>query len=315
MMRYILFLLFICLGRSPLYSEINHWEIYGLSSTEYWISQSYFVAHGTYAAEIRPNGPSTSSNQTQYKYLYQTFNIHKDYQYYLDGYIGFKSNRYKSAMLKIRWYPEYDGGGSYIQDDNSQVITNISETYQYCYITNVSPPTNALSCKVELYFQYYKWPAFESIYFDQIQFFCSTNINNNLLSNGDFEMVTQTSEETNTWQEEKNQKISQFDLDKKIFSPSDNEVLKIYFKLPEKNFDIIIRVCDRQGYALRELFKYKDLSEPYPEQEGLIYWDGKDGNNKLVCAGIYFIYFEGTNNQTGQILRLKKVIAVARSLK
>lgn len=272
-------LLFSMTSLQVLKSEINFWNIYGVSSTAYWRVQNDYVTNGYLAAEILPNGPTTDPSGDNSKYLWQTVNINPDYSYNLSGYILFNSTRYTKAYLRIMWYPELDGGGGNLGDVESTYVTNVSSDFVFRSITNVSQPSGTLSCKIELYFYYYKWIPFESIYFDNIMFTSSENSDVNLLQNGDFEYgwnYPVPSASTKSYE------IFAYP---KIFTPRGYDKLcSINIKI--NKVDSFVRV---ELLSLKGIVKKVFYSGILNSLNTSILWEGTDDKGVILPMGIYIL--------------------------
>jgi len=84
-------------------------------------------------------------------------------------------------------------------------------------------------------------------------------------------------------------------LNKKVFSPKNNESLEIRFSLSE-SAKVTIKVFNSDGNESLELIKHQDFGAG----ENIIRFYGKDRNNKILPSGLYILYFEVLNSETGK---------------
>jgi flagellar hook assembly protein FlgD len=82
------------------------------------------------------------------------------------------------------------------------------------------------------------------------------------------------------------------------FNPTKGELLKIGFYL-EKEEEIEIKIFNLAGSIIR-VFNKKSI------KEGIIEWDGKNKDNKIVGTGVYLIHIKaGEFKETKRVLVLK----------
>jgi len=84
-------------------------------------------------------------------------------------------------------------------------------------------------------------------------------------------------------------------LNKKVFSPKNNESLEIRFSLSE-SAKVTIKVFNSDGNESLELIKHQDFGAG----ENIIRFYGKDRNNKILPSGLYILYFEVLNSEAGK---------------
>ncbi len=84
-------------------------------------------------------------------------------------------------------------------------------------------------------------------------------------------------------------------LNKKVFSPKENEFLEITYSLSEYA-TVTIKVFNSSGSEIIEILKHQSSGT----EERTVRFYGKDSDNKTLTAGIYIIYIEALNSETGK---------------
>lgn len=96
------------------------------------------------------------------------------------------------------------------------------------------------------------------------------------------------------------------------FSPDDDgfeDFTQINYTLPYSIAQIRIRIYDSKGRFIRTLV------DAYPAgASGSIIFDGKDESGSALRIGIYIIYFEAVDQNSGAETKLKSAVVVARKL-
>ncbi len=99
-----------------------------------------------------------------------------------------------------------------------------------------------------------------------------------------------------------------FWLEKKSFSPMDNEnsKLQIRYLLVKEGFVANIRIYEASGREVCTLAENNELLA-----EGTIEWDGKEQNKNVCRIGLYVVYIE-IHNTTGEVKKYKLPFALVR---
>lgn len=84
-------------------------------------------------------------------------------------------------------------------------------------------------------------------------------------------------------------------LNKKVFSSKENEFLEIKYSLTEYA-KVTIKVFNSAGNEIIQLLRHQDSGT----EETTLRFYGKDSDNKLLSPGIYILYFEALNSDTGK---------------
>lgn len=241
---------------------------------------------------------------TSYKYLYQmvTGIIPNEY-YTISGYILFDdtivTNGY--ARFRVGWLNQTTNTNSKIDGsdylESEKRLPDNSGEFIYFSISGLSHP-ESIAATVHLYgYIVDKKPGDYYILYDAVKF--------------EQKYVAPSGGEALFNYPASNAKLV---LDRKIFSPYDNEKVKINFNLPYKNSDLLIRAYDSKGNIVRDIYNTDELGSTFSSCSGTVYWDGKDDFGKIVHIRPYFIYLEATNRYTGEVTRLKALIIVGRAL-
>lgn len=98
-------------------------------------------------------------------------------------------------------------------------------------------------------------------------------------------------------------KTNGFWLENENFTPNndgDKDVLFLHYQMPDNGWMANITIFDASGQIIRKLSKSYLMSA-----EGIISWDGKTDDDRLANIGIYVIYIETFNPNTGDSKRIK----------
>ncbi|MCX6148248.1 MAG: hypothetical protein NTW25_13520 [Candidatus Kapabacteria bacterium] len=82
---------------------------------------------------------------------------------------------------------------------------------------------------------------------------------------------------------------------------------KIYYKLPFKSANIILKLFDLNGILLRDL-----RSGENSEQQGEIVFEGNNNNGSLLQVGAYILFLEATDKDSGEVYSKKILIAIGK---
>ena len=97
-------------------------------------------------------------------------------------------------------------------------------------------------------------------------------------------------------------------IEPKVFSPDNDgfdDFVNISYKFDEPGHVANIYIYDSKGRLIRHLTNNRFLSP-----EGVIIWDGLNGNNEKVRAGIYILYLE-IFDLNGNVKKYKKTVVCA----
>ncbi len=306
-MRILLFISLISLFTCPLFADIPYWNCYGETSIDWFITDEDYHS-GIHSGEM--SNPTSST----YKILYQSVAIESNKSYSAEVWVK-NINYTNTDYVKLRlgfWKDDSWQGNSFKTYQDQNTVT-LSSWVKLSILNQAANLTNHYA-RVGLYVHYPSIGNYKA-YWDDVWLYATDNPSVNLLQNGDFETTTGPSgsgEDTiDITKSSSNIKIT---LDRKIFSPHDNEKVKINFNLPYKNSDLLIRAYDIKGNIIRDIYNTDELGSTFSSCSGTVYWDGKDDFGKIVHIGPYFIYLEATNKYTGEVTRLKALIIVGRAL-
>ena len=105
---------------------------------------------------------------------------------------------------------------------------------------------------------------------------------------------------------------AEFNFHPNPFSPDNDgyeDFSEINFKLPFNNAQIRIKIFDDKGRLVRTLINNQSVSA-----EGAIIFDGLNDNGHPLKIGMYIVFLEAVDYNSGKIFALKDVIVVARKL-
>jgi len=95
------------------------------------------------------------------------------------------------------------------------------------------------------------------------------------------------------------------------FSPGNDgfeDHTEIKYSVPFRNPTIRIEIYDRKGRLIRTLVSGENTGS-----RKTILWDGKKDNGSIAAIGIYIIYFEAYDPETGKILSKKDTAVIAEN--
>ena len=120
------------------------------------------VRSGSQAASV------TNASTTLYGIYQLVTGITGDTTYYLSGY-GYRNNsNINGVLLRIHWYSEPDGGGSYIGYDDSNSLTTDSTSWQLMSTGVITAPGTAQSARVRAYVDSKTGGTSVTAYFDDL---------------------------------------------------------------------------------------------------------------------------------------------------
>ena len=93
-----------------------------------------------------------------------------------------------------------------------------------------------------------------------------------------------------------------------VFSPDGdgyNDICSICYKLDDNRYSLNIKIFNSDGLLVRNL-----LNNNLVNNEGVVYWDGSDDNNRSVSIGIYIVQAE-IFDLNGNVDRSRNVVVVA----
>jgi hypothetical protein len=99
-------------------------------------------------------------------------------------------------------------------------------------------------------------------------------------------------------------------VDPNPFNPFQGGVVVISFRLPTPVSRVSLSIFNSAGRRVRQLVS----NLPAGTREPMLYWDGRDDNNRLLPIGRYIIYLEALDNRTGKIYQAKCTVVVADNL-
>ncbi len=99
-------------------------------------------------------------------------------------------------------------------------------------------------------------------------------------------------------------------LNKKVFSPKEDSWLEITYTLTEPA-DVTVKLFNSDGYEIMELVRHQPTSGKETKK---IRFYGKDKNNKSLSPGIYILYFEALNSETGKTSTMAKSFVIGNKL-
>ena len=103
-----------------------------------------------------------------------------------------------------------------------------------------------------------------------------------------------------------------FTLESEVFSPDNdgfNDNLSIGVQLPEAGYTANITVYNSQGFFIKQIVNNQLFG-----MENYCSWDGKNGNNEICPIGIYILYGEFFNVNTGEKIAKKKAFVLSKKL-
>jgi hypothetical protein len=99
-------------------------------------------------------------------------------------------------------------------------------------------------------------------------------------------------------------------VDPNPFNPFQGGVVVISFRLPAPVSRVSLSIFNSAGRRVRQLVS----NLPAGTREPMLYWDGRDDNNRLLPIGRYIIYLEALDSRTGKIYQAKCTVVAAENL-
>lgn len=99
-------------------------------------------------------------------------------------------------------------------------------------------------------------------------------------------------------------------LNRTVFSPKANEYLEIRYTLTEFA-DVTLKIFNSEGAEVVQLLRHQSTAG---NEEKIIKFYGKDKNNKTLPTGIYILYFEALNSETGKTAITAKSFVIGNKL-